>query len=631
MRYTVFILFLYLLFFNVGIVFPAIVPVTPDDNLQILINNTEAGDTVLLNEGEYQQVITISEHPITLAGWYLLSGNGNQISATRWNLTAGETSIVIDSLIEGNTHISGISFVGLGSSGQYATALRCSTSSVRISSCHFNDCSNLPGGAAIYGYYSIINANNCFFFRNQSQGGSAIRAKSCEYVNIINNLFLENSATGPFGGSVLCSNNDVEIDTRCLIVNNVFEKNKASNGGAVYISSIDTVLIRDNRFVENADTNLVQGSFGGALMLGPFIEQCVINNNQFIHNLATIQGGAINLSSASIVSDNLFVRNTSSSSGAIATEIVNNHRDFTVHIMSNAFIANFQTEFWPSWYGTFRVAPGTGIILEQNDFYDNQAYAIGYEPGYNGRIESTNNYWGDPSGPFHEIQNPEGLGDTVMVNSDILPFASEPFTPYRRPFPFDLISPEHGTVPITDSLVFTWQSTNDPEPGDFISAYLIEVADDSLFRENLVQFETGHDTLISLDSESLPNRFWWRAVALDTLGLRRISNEVRLLWMTEVANDVNRGNRPLENRLHPPWPNPFNESLCIEVEIKKMDQVFIQIYDVQGRQIISLYQGNLAAGTHLFQWKADGVASGVFFIHFSTRNNSQVYKLLHLE
>lgn len=50
------------------------------------------------------------------------------------------------------------------------------------------------------------------------------------------------------------------------------------------------------------------------------------------------------------------------------------------------------------------------------------------------------------------------------------------------------------------------------------------------------------------------------------------------------------------------YPNPFNSQTMVEYELEKASQVFLVIYDIQGRWVSTLVDGYQAAGTHYIPW-----------------------------
>lgn len=61
------------------------------------------------------------------------------------------------------------------------------------------------------------------------------------------------------------------------------------------------------------------------------------------------------------------------------------------------------------------------------------------------------------------------------------------------------------------------------------------------------------------------------------------------------------------------YPNPFNPSTKIDFDLPKDSKVRLVVYDMLGKEISRLVNGNLKAGYHTAQFKAQGLSSGVYF------------------
>ncbi len=73
------------------------------------------------------------------------------------------------------------------------------------------------------------------------------------------------------------------------------------------------------------------------------------------------------------------------------------------------------------------------------------------------------------------------------------------------------------------------------------------------------------------------------------------------------------------------YPNPFNPATFIQIEIKKREDVIIEIYDARGSFVKTIFSGFLDRGIHKFRWNATGsdgieVGSGVYF--YTIKSNS---------
>ncbi len=72
-------------------------------------------------------------------------------------------------------------------------------------------------------------------------------------------------------------------------------------------------------------------------------------------------------------------------------------------------------------------------------------------------------------------------------------------------------------------------------------------------------------------------------------------------------------------RLSSPFPNPFRPSTRVQLDLPEVAAVQVAVFDVQGRRVRTLAEGQLQAGRHVLQWdgRVDGggsAASGVYWI-----------------
>lgn len=70
---------------------------------------------------------------------------------------------------------------------------------------------------------------------------------------------------------------------------------------------------------------------------------------------------------------------------------------------------------------------------------------------------------------------------------------------------------------------------------------------------------------------------------------------------------------PRAFRLEQNFPNPFNPSTMIRYEIRDAGFVNLTVYDVIGRNVATIVNELLPAGTHERLWDASNLPSGVYF------------------
>lgn len=66
------------------------------------------------------------------------------------------------------------------------------------------------------------------------------------------------------------------------------------------------------------------------------------------------------------------------------------------------------------------------------------------------------------------------------------------------------------------------------------------------------------------------------------------------------------------------YPNPFNPTTVIRYELPQNSEVTLQVFDMLGRQVATLANGSMPAGTHEVQFDATGLSSGVYLYRLQT-------------
>ena len=60
------------------------------------------------------------------------------------------------------------------------------------------------------------------------------------------------------------------------------------------------------------------------------------------------------------------------------------------------------------------------------------------------------------------------------------------------------------------------------------------------------------------------------------------------------------------------YPNPFNPGTVIPFSVESSSLVTLSVHDVLGRQIDTIFEGVVAAGSHQVSWDATGYPSGLY-------------------
>lgn len=78
------------------------------------------------------------------------------------------------------------------------------------------------------------------------------------------------------------------------------------------------------------------------------------------------------------------------------------------------------------------------------------------------------------------------------------------------------------------------------------------------------------------------------------------------------------------------YPNPFNPTTTLSFVISHSSFVTLKVYDVLGREVTTLIEGEQVAGEHRVEWRPEGVSSGIYTYRLSTPNATIVKKMLLL-
>lgn len=76
------------------------------------------------------------------------------------------------------------------------------------------------------------------------------------------------------------------------------------------------------------------------------------------------------------------------------------------------------------------------------------------------------------------------------------------------------------------------------------------------------------------------------------------------------------------------YPNPFNPSTTIQFNLINTQEVKLQIFDIMGRLISTVFSGSAPAGEHRFVWNSEGLASGVYLYQLTAENLTLTRKMI---
>ncbi len=98
--------------------------------------------------------------------------------------------------------------------------------------------------------------------------------------------------------------------------------------------------------------------------------------------------------------------------------------------------------------------------------------------------------------------------------------------------------------------------------------------------------------------------------------------------VTPVSIIKNENSTATEFKLYDNYPNPFNATTNIKFSIIENSEVVIKVYDVTGKLIKTIFNGNLTKGIYTFLFDANDLTSGIYFINFIAGNYKENKKIV---
>ncbi len=118
----------------------------------------------------------------------------------------------------------------------------------------------------------------------------------------------------------------------------------------------------------------------------------------------------------------------------------------------------------------------------------------------------------------------------------------------------------------------------------------------------------------------IAGRYFYRLKQIDNDGNFEYSNPVEVLYYD------NTGYRLKQN-----FPNPFNPVTKIEYIIPEQSFVTIKVYDILGKELKTLVNKNLGAGSHSVNFEPGNLPSGFYIYSITAGNFIDVKKMLYLK
>ncbi len=118
-------------------------------------------------------------------------------------------------------------------------------------------------------------------------------------------------------------------------------------------------------------------------------------------------------------------------------------------------------------------------------------------------------------------------------------------------------------------------------------------------------------------------------------GTRFVITSAPIEPLMEAAGDA-APDAPRAAALDQNYPNPFNPSTRIPLTLARPGRVVVQVFDVRGAHVATVFDGSLREGRHAIEWagrddRGQPIASGMYFYTLTTNGQTLSRKMLVLK
>jgi len=180
-------------------------------------------------------------------------------------------------------------------------------------------------------------------------------------------------------------------------------------------------------------------------------------------------------------------------------------------------------------------------------------------------------------------------------------------------------------------------------PGDTVS-YFVSIVNYGTTALNITSVTSGNAvfTVENFPSTVQPNQFGYIKVKFtpaagntsynSTLTINNSDSNI-VLTLNGVCGEVNgitpiSGEIPSAFSLKQNYPNPFNPVTNIEFSVPKSGNVKLSVFDISGREVKVLLNGNITPGVYKADWNAADMPSGIYFCRMLTNGYSQTRRMI---
>jgi uncharacterized lipoprotein YddW (UPF0748 family) len=225
--------------------------------------------------------------------------------------------------------------------------------------------------------------------------------------------------------------------------------------------------------------------------------------------------------------------------------------------------------------------------------------------------------------------NPQGFADSLR--NDLYKYPAFPPTMRWKDSIPPLAPSGLAAVPTAGvAIVLTWKKSlpaSDTDTAKYYVVYRAQVPDTINFDDpRYIRAIIPNASMRYVDLFTVPPdvRYTYAVTAFD-----KLNNESATAATTTISTGIQSfAMRPDEFHLVQNYPNPFNPATTITYSLAAAAHTTLKVYDLLGREIATLAEGNQNSGVYSVQFDASRLASGIYLYRLVSGSYSDTKRMI---
>ena len=140
----------------------------------------------------------------------------------------------------------------------------------------------------------------------------------------------------------------------------------------------------------------------------------------------------------------------------------------------------------------------------------------------------------------------------------------------------------------------------------------------------------------SINTNEIELGSYQRSILVENIQTEEIDSLQLYLTVEPLTAGLDQGISPIDFNLYQNYPNPFNSYTSIPFSVTLNQDVRLNIYDLLGKEVLTVNFNKLSMGNHTFKWDGKNqlgnlVGAGVYYYRLENISKTFIKKMILLK